>query len=114
MASFEEQSTNLPGNEDISKALFLLVNSLAFLAATRALEATTDFSIIIFASSGFSSKNRSKPSEKIESLIFLTSLLPNLVLVCPSTCGLRCFKDMIAVNPSLTSSPVKGSSVDFK
>src|SRR5699024_11589070 len=37
--SLEEQSDNLPGKFDISKALFLLVNSRAFFAATRARDA---------------------------------------------------------------------------
>ena len=56
-ASRLEQSANLPGSDENSNTDFLLVNSRAFLAAKRALEANIVFSIIILASSGFSIKN---------------------------------------------------------
>ncbi len=46
--SFSEQSASLPGSEVLSKAFFLLVRSLAFLAASLALEALIHFSMIIF------------------------------------------------------------------
>ena len=56
-ASFSEQSANFPGSVEPSKAFFLLTNSLAFLAASLALEALIHFSKIALATAGFSSKN---------------------------------------------------------
>ena len=43
------QSANFPGNVDVSSELFFLTNSLAFLAASLALDALTHFSNIAFA-----------------------------------------------------------------
>jgi precorrin isomerase len=54
--SLSEQSANFPGRVVISSADFLLVSSLAFLAASLALEAVRHLSNIIFATEGFSSK----------------------------------------------------------
>jgi len=51
-----EQSANLPGSVVFSRAVFLLVKSLAFLAASLALCAKSDFSQITFATTGFSSR----------------------------------------------------------
>jgi hypothetical protein len=81
--SFEEQSASLPGKLEISSALFLLVNSRAFLAARRALVAIKPFSTIFLATEGFSSKNLSKASEKTESVTVRTSEFPSFVFVCP-------------------------------
>ena len=51
-----EQSANFPGSVVLSSADFFLTNSLAFLAASLALEALIHFSKIAFATEGFSSK----------------------------------------------------------
>ena len=50
------QSANFPGNVVDSRPFFLLAVSLAFLAASLALEAEIHLSIINFATFGFSSK----------------------------------------------------------
>ena len=78
------QSANFPGNVDVSKALFLLTNSLAFLAASLARDAFIHFSRIAFPTPGFSSKNVDKASFTKLATIPVTLLLPNFVLVCPS------------------------------
>ncbi len=106
-ASFDEQSVNLPGNELTSSALFRLVNSRAFFAASRALEAIKPLSTIFRPTVGFSAKNREKLSEKSESVIVRASLLPSFVFVWPSNCGSGILTEMIAVKPSRTSSPLK-------
>ena len=54
--SFSLQSASLPGSELLSSAVFLLAKSLAFLAASLALDALIHFSRIAFATAGFSSK----------------------------------------------------------
>ena len=51
--SFSWQSANFPGNEPKSRALFLLVKSLAFFAASLALAASIDFPTIFLAWEGF-------------------------------------------------------------
>ena len=56
VASRDEQSANLPGKFEISKAPFLRVNSRAFLAASRARDAIIPLLTMIFAASGFSAK----------------------------------------------------------
>ena len=56
------QSESFDANPNESKGLFRLVASLAFLAAKRALRASNDFSIIIFALAGFSNKYASNLS----------------------------------------------------
>ena len=48
--SFSWQSANFPGNDEISRAPFLLVRSLAFLAASLAAAASTTFPTMILAS----------------------------------------------------------------
>ena len=112
VASRLEQSANFPGSVEIDSADFL-VNSLAFLAATLALAASKDFSIIILAWSGFSNKNLSNCSVKTLLTIPLTSELPSLVFVCPSYWGSGCLTEIIAVNPSRTSSVVNDSSASL-
>ena len=78
------QSANFPGNVLVSKLLFFLTSSLAFLAASLALEALIHFSKIAFATVGFSSKNVDKASLTILCTTPVTSLFPSFVLVCPS------------------------------
>ena len=56
LGSLSEQSANLPGSEVLSSAVFLLVKSLAFLAASLARCASNDFSHIDFATAGFCSR----------------------------------------------------------
>ena len=51
-----EQSASFPGKLILSSADFLLVRSLAFLAAALALCAVIAFSLIIFATAGFCSR----------------------------------------------------------
>ena len=55
---------------------------------------------------GFSSRNAPSFSLTIASTMPLTSLLPSLVLVCPSNCGCGILTLMTAVRPSRTSSPL--------
>ena len=64
-ASFSLQSANFPGKVVDSNALFLLTSSLAFLAASLALDALIHFSRIAFATDGFSSKKGAKTSTTI-------------------------------------------------
>ena len=70
--SFSEQSANLPGNDEFSNPVFLLVNSLAFLAASRALESSTTLSITFLISLGFSSIHCSNLSKLTDSTTGLT------------------------------------------
>ncbi|MBA7660554.1 hypothetical protein ES703_68556 [subsurface metagenome] len=100
-----EQSASFPGKPPKENAFFLLTKSLAFLAASLALAASITFEIILFAVEGFSSKNSDKAEVTIESTKPFTSLFPNLVFVCPSNWGSGIFMLIIAVKPSLTSSP---------
>jgi len=113
LGSFSLQSTSFPPKFTISKSLFLLVASLAFFAAILPRDALIHFSTIVLASLGFSIKNLSKPCENTSLAIFLTSLLPNLVLVCPSNWGSGCLQEIIIVKPSRQSSPIKAASFSF-
>ena len=70
-ASLLRQSANLDAKPKLSKGDFLLVASLAFLAAILAREACNAFSITILASLGFSKKYLSNPSPKFDLLFFL-------------------------------------------
>ena len=81
LGSLEEQSASLPGKLEISRAVFLLVISLARLAAILALEANEHLSRITFATSGFSNKNFSNALENTLLVILRTSAFPNLVFV---------------------------------
>ena len=112
--SFSEQSASLPGSEKLSRAPFLLVRSLAFLAASLALAARRHFSMIVFACAGFSSRNAIRFSVVDVSTKPLISLFPSFALVCPSNCGSESFTETIAVRPSLTSSPVSESSLSLR
>jgi len=108
------QSANFPGNVLVSRLLFFLTNSLAFLAASLALDALIHFSKIAFATDGFSSKNVDNASFTILCTTPVTSLFPNFVFVCPSNCGSFTFTETTAVIPSLISSPCKLLSFSFK
>ena len=55
--SFSEQSASFPGKVEPSKTFFLLVSSLAFLAASLALAASTIFPTIFLASPGVCSNH---------------------------------------------------------
>ena len=105
--SFSEQSANLPGNDPPSRAFFLIIRSLAFLAASLARAEVKDLLRIFFASSGLSSTNSVNLLPKTCSTAPLTSGLPNLPFVCPSNCGSLTFTDTTHIKPSLTSSPDK-------
>src|SRR5699024_85981 len=67
-AFFDEQSDNFPGKFEISNALFLRVNSRAFLAANLAREAIIPFSTITRATDGFSNKYLENASLNTESV----------------------------------------------
>ena len=108
-----EQSANFPGKVEPSNAVFLLTNSLAFLAASLALDALIHFSNIDFATFGFSSKKVDNASFKIDCTTPVTSLFPSFVLVCPSNWGSLTFTEITAVIPSLISSPCKFDSFSF-
>ena len=114
VASFSWQSASLPGRVVDSKAVFLLTNSLAFLAASLALAALKVFSNIALDASGFSSKNVASLFETTLLTIPVTSLFPSLVFVCPSNWGSNTLTLTIAVIPSLISSPCKLESFSFK
>ena len=112
--SFSEQSANLPGKAILSSALFLLVSSLAFLAASLAREALKHLSTMILASLGCSSKKAMRFSLVDVSTKPLISVFPSFVFVCPSNCGSVSLTEIMAVKPSLTSSPARESSLSFK
>ena len=87
LGSFSWQSANLPGRFVISKAVFLLVSSLAFLAASRASAAFWIFWTIILATDGFSSNQEVSLSFIKPSTTGLTSDETNLSLVCEENFG---------------------------
>ncbi len=103
--SFSWQSASFPGNPATSSAVFLLVSSLAFLAASLASAASMILSLIAFASIGFSIKNSWSFSLTIDSTGDFTSLETSLSLVCDENLGSGTLTDNTAVSPSLTSSP---------
>ena len=84
LGSLSEQSASLPGRLMDSSAVFLLVRSLAFLAASLALCARSDFSHIIFATVGFCSRKYVSCSVTTLSTAPLASLFPSFCLVWPS------------------------------
>jgi len=112
--SFSAQSANFPGNEVLSNTLFLLVNSLALLAASLALWALRPLSTIILAVVGFSSKKAPNSSTVTLSTIPLITVFPSLVFVWPSNWGSGSLTDTTVVRPSLISSPNKFGSFSFK
>ena len=108
------QSVSFPGSFVFSRPVFLLTSSLAFLAASLALEAKSPFSNMVLATEGFSSRKYSSFSESTESTAVLASLFPSFVFVCPSNWGSLIFMFITAVIPSLMSSPVRALSESFK
>ncbi len=78
------QSASFPGSVEPSIEFFFLTNSLAFLAASLALDALIHFSRIAFATFGFSSKNADSASLTAFNTIPVTLLFPSFVFVCPS------------------------------
>lgn len=112
-ASFDWQSASLPGSVVLSKALFLLTSSLAFLAASLARDALIVFSKIAFATCGFSSKYVLILLLVILLTIPVTLLFPSFVFVCPSNWGSKTLTLTIAVIPSRISSPWRFESFSF-
>ena len=104
----------MPGRAIPSRAVFLLVRSRAFLAASLALWARMDFSRITLATAGFCSRKIISCSETTLSTAPLASLLPSFCLVCPSNWGSAILMLMIAVRPSRISSPFRLGSLSFK
>ena len=108
------QSASFPGREVLSSAVFLLVRSLAFLAASLALCASKDFSHIAFATEGFCSRNIWSCSDTMLSTALLATVFPSFCLVCPSNWGSSIFTLTIAVRPSLISSPERLCSLSLR
>ncbi len=111
--SFSEQSASLPGKPADSKAPFLRVSSLALRAASLARLASSDFSSILFATLGFSSRNAPSFSFTVEATRPSNSELPSFVFVWPSNCGSGTHTLIIAVTPSRTSSPANDDWFDL-
>ena len=103
---FSWQSASLPGRDVFSRPVFLLVNSLAFLAASLAFEASIILSIIFLISDGFSSIHCSNLLRLVDSITGLTSEDTSLSFVWLENLGSGNFTDIIHVNPSRASSPV--------
>ena len=87
LGAFSWQSANLPGSDDVSNTFFLLVSSLAFLAASLALAASIIFDTNFFASPGVCSSQALNCSEIIFSTTGLTSDETNLSFVCDENLG---------------------------
>ena len=104
--SFSWQSASFPGRLVISKAVFLLVSSLAFLAASLASAAFWIFCTIAFAIVGFSSNQDVNLSLIKLSTTGLTSEETSLSLVWDENFGSWTFTDKTQVKPSLMSSPL--------
>ena len=103
--SFSWQSANFPGSDDVSNTFFLLVSSLAFLAASLALAASIIFETSFFASPGVCSNQALNCSDIIFSTTGLTSDETSLSLVWDENLGSGTFTDSTHVMPSLASSP---------
>ena len=102
---FSWQSANLPGNPIESITPFLLVISLAFLAASLALAASTILLHITLASWGCSNKNSVSLLPTTSDTTGCTSLDTSLSLVCDENFGSGTLMDKTQVKPSLISSP---------
>ena len=103
--SFSWQSANFPGKPATSKTPFLLVISLAFLAASLAKAASDIFVKIDIASFGFSKRYSLKFLLKTLLTTLSTSEETSFSFVCDENLGSGIFTETIAVKPSLTSSP---------
>ena len=103
--SLSWQSASFPG-KCVEPIPFLLVNSLAFLAASLAFAASEILFIIFFTSEGFSSNHWFNFSATIDSTIGLTSEDTSLSLVWLENLGSLTLIERTEVNPSLASSPV--------
>ena len=101
------------GRDVFSSAVLRRVRSLAFLAASLARNAFRHFSMMGRAWAGFSSRNANTFSDVTVSTNPLMSVLPSFVFVWPSNWGSVSLTEMMAVNPSRLSSPVRGSSLSF-
>ena len=66
--------------------------------------------MIVFASPGLRSNQSASHSLQTFCTKLFTSVLPSLVLVWPSNCGLASLTEMIAARPSRMSSPESFSS----
>ena len=89
--SLMEQSASLPGSVLPSRRPLRRVRSRALRAALRARAALIVFSTIWRPSEGFSSRNSASFALTVVSTRVRTSVLPSLLLVWPSNCGLRSF-----------------------
>ena len=103
--SFSWQSASFPGKPAISRTPFLLVISLAFLAASLAKAASATFEKIFTPSFGFSRRYSLKYLLKTVLTTLSTSDETNFSLVCEENFGSGTFTETIAISPSLTSSP---------
>ncbi|KYF81549.1 hypothetical protein BE17_31480 [Sorangium cellulosum] len=90
---------------DVTSSEPLRITSRAFRAASRALAATTAFSMIFFALCGFSSKYCASLSLTAASTMPLTSLETSFDFVCESNDGSGCLMLSTHVSPSRASSP---------
>ena len=90
-----------------SRTDFRRTNSLARLAASAALKACTAFSMMASPTLRLNSKYSLRTSPTRESTIPRTSVLPSLVLVCPSNSGSGTLTEITAVKPSRIFSPVR-------
>ena len=104
-ASLSWQSESLPGSVEPSSSPFLLVSSLAFLAASLARDAAIAFSSIAFAVEGFSSKYSDSLVLTVVSTSARISELPSFALVWLSNWASSSLTLMTAHMPSLQSSP---------
>ena len=99
------QSASFPGRFATSRAPLRRVSSFAFLAASRALAASVALVTILRPTEGFSSRKAPSISLTMTSTMPLISLLPSLVLVCPSNWGSGSLTEITAASPSRISSP---------
>ena len=79
-------------------------------AALRARAADEALVTMVRASLGLRSNQSASQSLQAFCTKVFASVLPSLVLVCPSNCGSASLTEMIAVRPSRMSSPVRLSS----
>ena len=105
------QSLSLPGRPPPpSSPLRERARSRALRAAIRAEAAACALRTMSLPSAGFFSSQSPSWSLTIRCTKPLASVLPSLVLVWPSNCGLASLIEMIAVRPSRMSSPETRSS----